>query len=269
MRAYGWFLLACLLVAPARAQQPVEVDVELIIAVDVSRSMSPRELEIQRRGYAEALASDEVVGAIRDGPLGQVALAYLEWAGSGLQRVIVDWTLIRDRAGAKAFAARLTTQFDRSMRRTSISGAIAFAAPMFEDNGFRGLRRVIDISGDGPNNDGGPVTLARDAAVAKGIVINGLPLMTREGMGARWHLDDLDRYYVDCVTGGPGAFVIPVLEWDHFPQAVRRKLVLELAGRTPRPAEPTVVPANFHGQPPTYDCFIGEKIMRRIEREMD
>jgi hypothetical protein len=239
----------------ARAQADMEVDVELVIAVDVSRSMTPRELEIQRRGYAEALASREVVSAIRNGLLGRVAMTYVEWAGE--QRVVVGWTLVRNRAEAEAFAARLTAKFDSALRRTSISGALDFAATLFEGNGFAGLRRVIDVSGDGPNNQGRPVEAARDDVLARGIVINGLPLMTREGMGSQWHLEDLDQYYRHCVIGGPAAFVIPVLEWRHFPQAVRRKLVLEIAGQGGGPGTgPRVVSVAESG----YDCLIGEKI---------
>ncbi len=247
--------------APAQeaARDAVEVDAELVIAVDVSRSMTRRELEIQRRGYAEALVSDEVLSAIRDGMLGRVALAYVEWASE--QRVVVGWTLIAGRADAEAFAARLATRFDETLRRTSISGAIDFAAGLFEGNGYRGIRRIIDVSGDGPNNYGRPVDAARDEALAAGLVINGLPLMTREGLGSQWHLEDLDAYYRDCVIGGPGAFVIPVLQWRHFPQAVRRKLVLELSGRPPPavPAGVRRVAANG------YDCLIGEKIWRDLQ----
>jgi hypothetical protein len=254
-------LLACAIAPLARAQGEVAVDAELVIAVDVSRSMSPRELEIQRRGYAEALVSDEVVEAIRRGYLGQVAVTYVEWAGDQSQRILVGWTLLRDRAGAEAFAARLTAEFDRSMRRTSISGAIDFSVTLFDGNGFAGDRLVIDISGDGPNNQGRPVTLARDAALARDITINGLPLMTRDGIGGEWHLDDLDEYYRDCVIGGPASFVIPVLEWRHFPQAVRRKLVQDLARSWPRPAAP-VTPANADEG---YDCLVGEKIWRDLQ----
>ena len=257
MRAHllGLVMLACTMASAALAKAEVDVDVELVLAVDVSRSMTARELEIQRRGYAEALTSSEVLSAIRSGALGQTAITYVEWAGERLQQVVVDWTLVRGRADAEAFAARLTAHFDSSMRRTSISGALDFAAGLFEDNGFAGARQVIDVSGDGPNNQGRPVVAARDDAVAKGIVINGLPLMTREGMGVRWHLDDLDEYYRSCVVGGPGAFVIPVLAWSDFPEAVRRKLVLDLVLDRPSPAA-TVVRA----EAPAYDCLIGEKI---------
>ena len=258
----GLLLIVVLWLAKPAIAEDVFVDLELVLAVDVSRSMTPRELEIQRRGYAEALSSAEVVDAITGGIHGQIALTYIEWSGDDQQRTIIDWTLIRSQVEADAVAARLTAKFDPGLRRTSISGAISYSADRFTDNGYRGLRRVIDISGDGPNNMGGRVDRARDAVTARGIVINGLPLMTREGLGSQWHLDDLDQYYRDCVTGGPGAFVIPVFEWRHFPAAVRRKLVLEIAGH---PA--TLQRAQFTHQPgEPYDCLIGEKIWDEIMR---
>lgn len=257
-------MLLCVLAIPSepRAQPEIDVDVELVLAVDVSRSMSPNELEIQRRGYAEALSSPDVVDAITKGFMGQIALTYIEWAGKYTQRVIVDWTLVRTFADAKAFADTLTARFEGGMRTTSISEALTFSAALFENNGFRGLRRVIDISGDGPNNDGPPVVPARDAVLAQGIVINGLPLMTREGTGSYWDLKDLDQYYLHCVIGGPGAFVVPVYDWDFFPEAVRRKLVLELAmpALAPPPAEARFIPA----EGPGYDCLAGEKIWNRV-----
>jgi len=253
-------ILCAALTWPARAEPEIAVDVELVLAVDVSRSMTVRELEIQRRGYAEALVSDAVIEAIGRGGLGRVAITYLEWAGASSQQVIVDWTLITNRSDAQAFADRLTAHFVDNMRRTSISGALDYAAGLFQGNDFKGDRWVIDVSGDGPNNQGRPVNIARDDALAQGIIINGLPLMTREGMGAQWHLDDLDRYYQDCVIGGPGAFVIPVLEWDHFPAAVQRKLVLDLV-EAPRRPGPLRIPA----QSEHYDCLIGEKIWDNIQ----
>ncbi|MDJ0686337.1 MAG: DUF1194 domain-containing protein [Alphaproteobacteria bacterium] len=259
--------LACLSKASAAPREEfsidgVEVDLELFLAVDVSRSMTRREMEIQRRGYAEALTSDPVWQAISGGMLGRIAVTYVEWAGDFDHRVIVPWTLVDDREDARAIADALTTQFVDNLRRTSISGVIDYATPAFNDNGFEGLRRVIDISGDGPNNQGRPVLWARDEALAKGVTINGLPLMTKEGMGAQWHLDDLDRYYVDCVIGGPGAFVIPVYDWADFPEAVKRKLVLEIAGLDPiAPIAPNgaMIPAADE----RYDCLVGEKIWRR------
>lgn len=239
---------------PLRAE---EVDVELLLMVDVSLSMSPEELEIQRRGYAEAIASDEVFAAIRGGFTGRVAVAYVEWAGSNSQNIVVDWRLIDTREDARAFADALDDHFPTAMRRTSLTGALRFGQRLIEINEFEGLRRVIDISGDGPNNQGGAVDRRRDAVLATGIVINGLPLMTRDGGFSYLQLDDLDAYYRACVTGGPGSFVLPVTRWEDFADAVRRKLVLELAGLPPR-----VMPAQFT-LVPDYDCQIGEKLWQQ------
>lgn len=247
---------------PLAAQQ-AEVDVELALMVDVSRSMGPVELEIQRRGYAEAIASDEVVGAILNGFTGRIAVTYVEWAGYGLQRVIVPWTVIDSKVSAEAVSARLTNDLSVAMRRTSISGAIDFARSEIERNEYHGLRQVIDISGDGPNNGGRPVTLARDAAVEAGLVVNGLPLMTFDDT-SYWSIDDLDVYYRDCVIGGPGAFVIPVTDWTEFPLAVRRKIVLELVG----PVE-GFWPARSGLTEDGYDCFIGEKLREERRRTWD
>jgi hypothetical protein len=257
-------LLLCLAAAPLAAQtDEMEVDVELVLMVDVSRSMSPAELELQRRGYAEALASDEVIAAIGRGFLGQVAIAYVEWAGDGAQRVIVPWRLLRGREDALGFAEALDGNFPLGMRRTSISGAIAAGRALIEGNGYQGLRRVIDISGDGPNNHGAAVTGARDAALAAGIVINGLPLMTQDGHYAQYNLDDLDAYYLACVVGGPGSFALPVYHWQDFAQAVKRKLVLELVD-----AGPDALAAQYRPAPaPGYDCLIGEKIWERNRRD--
>lgn len=256
------------LISPPQAlAAEIEVDVELVLAVDVSRSMAPRELEIQRRGYAEALISEDVVRAIEGGLIGQIALRYVEWAGFQSQRVIVDWTLVRNRQDAEKVAAQLIARFDSSLRRTSISSAIDHSRRSFDENQFSSLRRVIDISGDGPNNDGAPVLEARKTALAEGIVINGLPLMTKDGYYHRFNLDDLDEYYRQCVIGGPASFVIPVFEWKQFPAAVRQKLVQELASNYDVKKLP-VLKASFHKKTtPDYDCLIGEKIWR--QRRMD
>ncbi|KMW57553.1 vWFA-like protein with metal ion dependent adhesion motif (MIDAS) [Candidatus Rhodobacter oscarellae] len=250
------------LALPAQADG-IEVDLELVLMVDVSRSMTERELEIQRRGYAEALQSDAVYAAVKSGLLQRVAMTYVEWAGT--QRVVVDWRVLETRDDLAAFANTLTAEFNPALRRTSISGALLYGAETIRTNPYEGLRRVIDVSGDGPNNQGRPVRRARDTVLAQGIVINGLPLMTREGMGAQWHLDDLDRYYEACVIGGPGSFVIPVLDWDDFAEAVRRKLVLEMVSR---PATAQIIPAQ-QLQPRAYDCLIGEKIWEQIQRQWD
>ncbi len=219
--------------------------------------------------------STEVITAIEGGLIGQIALTYVEWAGTGSQRVVVPWTIIGTAAEARAFADRIEAHFDPSLRRTSISGALLYAAESIETNEFLGLRRVIDVSGDGPNNHGRPVTRARDAVIARSITINGLPLMTSDRAGARWHLDDLDAYYTSCVIGGPGAFALPVHSWDQFARAVRRKLVMEIAGLTlpasPRPTPVArIVPASDRGATATgYDCLIGEKIWERNRRLWD
>lgn len=240
------------------------VDVELVLAVDVSLSMSPDELVIQRDGYAAALMDPAVLAAILDGAHGKIAVAYLEWAGSTVQQMVVPWSVIASPEDARAFVAKMTATPPRSARRTSISAAIEFAAAQFENSGFRSMKRVIDVSGDGPNNQGAPVHLTRNRIVAAGITINGLPLMTNGGgMTTAYDITNLDKYYADCVIGGPGAFVIPVNDWSQFPEAIRRKLVLELADsrhplRTAMEAEfPPVLPAATAF---VTDCEIGEKM---------
>ncbi|MFP4274017.1 MAG: DUF1194 domain-containing protein [Paracoccaceae bacterium] len=265
MRAFALLLALLLapLAAPAWESDGQEVDLELVLLVDVSRSMSPSELEIQRRGYAEALRSDEVIAAIRGGMIGRIALSYVEWAGAHAQRTAVPWTLIETRADASAFAGRIQGNATPAMRRTSISGALLFAADSFEENGFSGLRRVIDVSGDGPNNAGRPVRPARDAVLSRGITVNGLPLMADPDSLQFWDIPDLDTYYAECVTGGPGAFVLPVRGWTAFAEAVRRKMVMEIAGDPP-PDRLWRAQAEPRAQP--YDCLVGEKTWERYRR---
>ena len=188
------------------------------------------ELNIQRDGYAAALTHDRVLQAIADGVHGKIAVTYFEWAGTTSHHVIVPWTIIANREDAERVAAKLSAQPPNSARRTSISAALDFGADLFAESQFRGMKRVIDISGDGPNNQGQPVEMARDAVVKQGITINGLPLMTSGGFSSAYDVTNLDLYYTDCVIGGPGAFMIPVNDWSQFPEAIRRKLVLELAG---------------------------------------
>jgi hypothetical protein len=200
-------LMACLWPLPAQAVEPWdpdkrEVDLELFLAVDVSRSMSPAELEIQRRGYAEALSSEAVISRITGGMIGEIAITYVEWAGMRSQGVVVPWTVIDSPEAARAVAHQITSHFDGGMRRTSISGALLYAQRSMEENAYRGLRRVIDISGDGPNNQGLLAPVARDRVLAAGITINGLPLMTSDPFSERWGIPDLDIYYENCVIGG-------------------------------------------------------------------
>ncbi|QPM89319.1 DUF1194 domain-containing protein [Pseudooceanicola algae] len=274
---YFLFLLLCLL--PARLSADfadytydptiIEVDVELALMVDVSRSMTPNELEIQRHGYAAALTSADVMDVIEQGFLGRIAVAYVEWAGPGNHRVVVDWMTIGSMDEARQFAAALMETRPFGMQRTSISSALDFAADLIEDNGFQGLRRVIDVSGDGPNNSGDPVAAARDRALSRGIVINGLPLMTAEGVGSRWTIDDLDAYYRDCVIGGQGAFVIPVASWEEFPTAVRQKILLEIAAIQPRIMRASSVIPAAGTAPGTYDCMAGEKVWDRFRQNWE
>jgi hypothetical protein len=231
------------------------VDVELILAVDVSYSMDMDELAIQREGYAQAIISKEFLQALKTGPNGKISVTYFEWAASSDQKIIIPWRVIDGPETADAVANEIMKTPIRRASRTSISGAINFAMPLFDENPHRGIRRVIDISGDGPNNNGSPVTVARDAALEKGIVINGLPIMVKEPSYSTMDIDNLDFYYEDCVIGGPGSFVVTIKDRDKFKEAIRTKLLLEVAGLTP---ERRIVPVVEKA--PRVNCMIGEKI---------
>jgi Protein of unknown function (DUF1194) len=237
------------------------VNVELVIAVDVSYSMDMDELAVQREGYAQAIVSKEFLQALRAVPGSKVAVTYFEWSMSGDDKIIVPWRVIDGPESADAVAAEIMKTPVRRGSSTSISGAINFAMRLFEENPYRGLRRVIDISGDGPNNDGTPVTGARDAAVEKGIIINGLPIMVKEPSLSTTDIENLDLYYQDCVIGGPGAFIIAINDRERFQEAIRTKLVLEVAGLTP---ERGIVPAAE--KEPRVPCLIGEKKWRERGR---
>jgi hypothetical protein len=231
------------------------VDVELILAVDVSYSMDMDELAIQREGYAQAIISKEFLQALKSLPNGKVSITYFEWAASSDQKIIIPWRLIDGPETADAVASEIMKTPVRRASRTSISGAIYFAMPLFDQDPYHGARRVIDISGDGPNNNGAPVTPARDEAVSKGIVINGLPIMVKEPSYSTMDIDNLDWYYEDCVIGGPGSFVVSIKDREKFKEAIRTKLLLEVASRTP---ERQVVPVAE--KEPRVSCLIGEKI---------
>lgn len=241
-------LFAAAAATPATAQ--TEVDLALVLAVDMSGSMDPDEHAVQRGGYVAAIRSPEVWAAIRSGAYRRIALSYLEWAGPEAQVVVIDWRLIDSAGAARAFADDLEARPLSRIRGTSISGAIDYARAMVEESGFSAWRKVIDISGDGANNRGRPVTDARDAAVARGVTINGLPIMLRTNFAE----GDLARYYADCVIGGPGAFALPVRAEAEMADAIRRKLVQEIAGLAP-PAIPAQVG-------PPADCMIGERVRR-------
>lgn len=249
---------------PERAIQndnrPV-VDVELVIAVDVSYSVEPDDLAAQREGFARAIVSQEFLDALRAGPIGRIALTYFEWSSTKDQKVIVPWRQIDGPESAEAVATEMLNAPIRRGSRTSISSAIKFAVPLFEQNPYRGSRRVIDVAGDGPNNTGDPVAAARDMALQQGIVITGLPVMinaTPPSQPDIDHIGHIDWYYEDCVIGGPGSFVVPITDPDNFKEAIRTKLVLEVAGRTPKGATAPSV-----DKEPRVLCTIGEKLWQQ------
>jgi hypothetical protein len=233
----------------------VQVDVELVLAVDISYSMDPDELALQRDGYAKALTSREFMQALRQGIHGKVAVTYFEWAGASEQRVVVPWRLIEGPETADSVANEILQAPIRRAARTSISGALLFGMTLFEMTGFQGIRRVIDVSGDGANNHGQLVTVARDEVVSKGITINGLPIMLKRPSFSTMDIELLDEYYEDCVIGGPGAFMITVRDRERFVEAIRTKLVMEIATRMP---EARIIPAS--AKSPRVSCTIGERI---------
>jgi hypothetical protein len=237
------------------AQAETEVDVALVLAVDISFSMDMEEQALQREGFVKAFRSPEVQDAIDRGLIGKIAVTYFEWAGAADQYVVIPWTLIDSPAAAIAFADDLESRQIRRARRTSISGAIDMSLRLLDDSGVVPMREVIDIAGDGPNNEGRMVTLARDEAVARGVTINGLPIMLKRP--GYLDINELDQYYVDCVIGGPGAFVIPVRESVQFPDAIRQKIIMEIADLTPE--QPLIHRAQARGEP---DCLIGERQWR-------
>jgi len=233
----------------------VPVDVELVIAVDVSYSMDPDEQALQREGYILALTSKEFLQALRQGANGRIAITYFEWAGQSDQKIVMPWRLIDGPEAADAVAAEIARAPYRRASRTSISGALRFAKPLFDDSGYKGLRRVIDVSGDGANNAGPLIVPMRDDVLAAGITINGLPIMLKRPYVGTMDIEELDVYYEDCVIGGPGSFVIPIREREKFIEATRTKLVLEIAGQQP---EGRIVPVSSRS--PRVSCSIGEKL---------
>ncbi|MEO1017145.1 MAG: DUF1194 domain-containing protein, partial [Pseudomonadota bacterium] len=255
----GLCLAILVLLSPsglARAQ--TAVDLELVLAVDISRSMDMEEQRLQRQGYIDALGHPAVMQAIQSGFLGRIAIVYVEWGGPIIQDVIVPWTVVEDPASMQTVLDTLAETRLRAVLDTSISEALYFAADLFPDNDIEGSRLVMDVSGDGPNNLGRKVEPARDEVIARGIVINGLPLMIQGANHGPWNIKDLDVYYTDCVIGGPGAFVIPINDFANFAEGVRRKLILEIAGRTPEPQH-RIMLAQLTPRDSKMDCLIGEK----------
>jgi hypothetical protein len=224
-------LIALLFLAlPAAAQERKEVDLALVLAIDISGSIDPDEAKLQRQGYVDAFSDPVIIKAILGGNHGRIAVAYFEWSDAWIQKLLVDWTLLDSEAAIATFAKRLSDAPITISRRTSISGAIRYAIPMYRNSPYEADRKVLDISGDGSNNDGGLVTDVRHDALKDRIVINGLPIMNGRpnpfGFPAE---DDLDKYYLHCVTGGPRSFVEVARSFEDFPRAIRKKLLQEVA----------------------------------------
>jgi hypothetical protein len=279
--------LAALAVAGSAVSQSqsqagqTKVDLELVLAVDISRSMDYDEHELQRDGYVEAFRHRDVINALMSGPQGRIAVTYMEWAGEGATYQVIPWTIIDSSNAAHAFADRLAEEPIRGERRTSISGALFAAADLIEGNDIVAFRRAIDVSGDGANNAGLPVEEARAYVLRRDITINGLPILLNKpggGFGNGYDIEHLDRYYKHCVIGGEGAFIAPVYDLKHLAATIRKKLVLEIAGLD---IEPEAAPVQFAETQPALadgpalrriqlklpteksDCLIGEKARMR------
>jgi hypothetical protein len=246
----GAALLGAVFLGSTAARAETEVDVALVLAVDVSYSMDLDEQALQRQGFAEAFRSPQVVDAIRRGFLGRIAVVYVEWAGAADQKVAVPWTVLDGHEAIMAFADRIASTPTRRAQRTSISAAIDYSVRLLAEGGYSAARRVVDVSGDGANNQGRPVTAARDAAAQAGVTVNGLPIMLKAP--GYFDIGDLEAYYRDCVIGGPGAFLVPARDKDQFRDAIKTKILLEVAGREP---EARVQPAQSRSRT---DCLVGE-----------
>jgi hypothetical protein len=257
----------------AEASAVEQVDLELVIATDVSFSIDMEEARLQRQGIIAAFRSPEVIDAIRGGALGRIAVAYMDFSSRPYNKLVIDWQVIEDQASAEAFAAKLAAAPPGRGQSTSISDALEMAASLIEGNPFEGTRRVIDVSGDGPNNAGRRVDIVRDDVLSKGITINGLPIINlADQWNSRYFLPDLDRYFEGCVTGGAGSSVVVAHDFQDFARAIRQKLILEMAGRMPKRSAPrpqmmrasagvmraqSITPG---GPPYEKGCDIGEKL---------
>jgi hypothetical protein len=222
-------VVLCLL-STARAET---VDLLLVLAADVSRSIDAQKFQLQRDGYATAVTDHRVLDAIKSGPNGKIAICFVEWSGVGAQKVVIDWTTLSDEASGQKFGSQLAEAPRSFADRTAIGGGIDFAMEQFGRSPFQARRRVIDVSGDGTNNAGRDVVLARDEALAAGVTINGLVILSERPLA--WNADHtnppggLDKYYRDNVIGGPGAFVMVAENFNSFGQAIINKMVAEIA----------------------------------------
>ncbi len=229
-------LIAISLVLPGvlAASAADEVDLLLVLSSDVSRSIDAAKFKLQRDGYAAAIVNPRVIQAIRSGPLGKIGISFVEWSGVGAQKIVIDWTIIRDEASAKDFSAQVIEAPRAFADRTSISGGIDFALSQLARAPYQAARSAIDVSGDGTNNSGRDVGVARDEAVTKGVTINGLVILTAPPQSSfnGEHTNPpggLENYYRDNVVGGPGAFVMVAETFDSFGQAILSKLIAEIA----------------------------------------
>ena len=233
-------ILAGVAAVPAAAAAAEQVDLLLVLAADVSRSVDNAKFQLQREGYAAAISDPRVLDAIRSGRNGRVGLTFVEWSGAGSQRVLIDWTTIGDAESARGFGDRLLEAPRSFADRTSISGAIEFAMGQLARAPYEPARRTIDISGDGTNNAGGDVTVARDKAIAQGVTINGLVILSETPLA--WNPDHtnppggLQNYYRNNVIGGPGAFVLVAENFNSFGQSIVKKMIAEVAQAGARPS---------------------------------
>ncbi|WDZ75091.1 DUF1194 domain-containing protein [Ensifer adhaerens] len=255
-------LLACAcLLGGSTSAGPLRVDLELVLAVDVSYSMELDEQRLQRQGYVAAFLEPELIHAIESGPSGRIAVTYVEWGGSAVQ--VTPWTLIDGRGSAAQYSELLRRQPIRRIAFTSISNTLAFTRRLFDFSPFEGSRRVIDISGDGPNNSGVPAPVARNSTVARGIVIDGLPIMLESHAASdSASIPDLDAYYRECVIGGDGAFLVKVTDSGEFARAILRKLIIEISGQEVSRLSPQDIRSVQYGK--DYNCFIGEEMQERM-----
>jgi hypothetical protein len=258
-------MAAGLVAEPAAAAE--QVDLELVITTDVSYSVDDMEARMQREGAVTAFRSPEVVAAIKAGTLGRIAVAYIDFSNANASRVVVDWQVIHDKASAEAFADAIAIARKTDGVQTSIASGIALAARMIEDNDFEGMKKVIDVSGDGPNNEGRRVDHVRDEVLAEGFIINGLPIVTENDKFDVYYLPDLDKYYAGCVIGGPGAFYQVANGFADLARALRRKLVLEISDAGKAADAPLLVKVaagqqRSTGQRQVYErgCDIGERM---------
>jgi len=236
MRVAGQiWLIAVILLWPGAltSRAAEEVDLLLVLSSDVSRSIDTQKFKLQRDGYAAAIVNPRVIQAIRSGALGRIGVSLVEWSGIGAQKIVVDWTIIHDEVSAKDFSAQVIEAPRAFADRTSISGGIDFAVAQLARSPYHAARRTIDISGDGNNNSGRDVTVARDEALAKSVTINGLVILTENpsyfGADHTNPPGGLDNYYRNNVVGGPGAFVMVAENFNSFGQAILNKLIAEIA----------------------------------------